>query len=65
MDSLPFLVQLACVQELLKAGGAMTEKQMHKVLDTIYHESYTQVCAHSIKPLHTLHRLPPNSTLCI
>ena len=31
--------QLACVQELLKAGGATTEEQMYQVLDTIYHVS--------------------------
>ncbi|BDA44618.1 hypothetical protein COCOBI_06-0940 [Coccomyxa sp. Obi] len=37
--------QLACVQELLKAGGAMTEKQVYRVLDTIYHVSDTQIGA--------------------
>ncbi|BDA44616.1 hypothetical protein COCOBI_06-0920 [Coccomyxa sp. Obi] len=37
--------QLACVQELLIAGGAMTEKQMYRVLDTIYHVCDSQVGA--------------------
>ncbi|BDA44617.1 hypothetical protein COCOBI_06-0930 [Coccomyxa sp. Obi] len=37
--------QLACIQELLKAGGEMTEKQMYRVLDTVYHISETQIGA--------------------
>lgn len=38
--------QLACVQALLKGGGAMTEEQMYRVLDVIYQVSDNQVCAH-------------------